>query len=238
MRIEFTVKTGKGYVPADRNRAEDAPIGLMPIDSLFSPVKKVSYRVEDTREGQDPRQGQADDDDRDQRRDVARGRARLRRAHPAGPARRVRQLRGAAPRGGPARDPRARLQPGAAQEGRRARAFGPLGQLPEERQHRLHRRPHPEDRARDAADAELRPQVAQRDQGSAGADGPSSRHGGHRAGRRRTSRISPSASRSTTECQSGRRQWQSGFAAVFTAYCLLPTPQSIRAARILGTASR
>jgi len=52
IRVEFTVATGKGYVPADRNRAEDAPIGLIPIDSLYSPVKKVSYRVENTREGQ------------------------------------------------------------------------------------------------------------------------------------------------------------------------------------------
>ncbi len=52
IRIEFTVSTGKGYVPADRNRAEDAPIGLIPVDSLYSPVKKVSYRVENTREGQ------------------------------------------------------------------------------------------------------------------------------------------------------------------------------------------
>jgi DNA-directed RNA polymerase subunit alpha len=52
IRIEFTVTTGKGYVPAERNRAEDSPIGLMPIDSLFSPVKKVSFRVENTREGQ------------------------------------------------------------------------------------------------------------------------------------------------------------------------------------------
>jgi DNA-directed RNA polymerase subunit alpha len=52
IRMEFTVQTGKGYVPADRNRPEDAPIGLIPIDSLFSPVRKVSYRVENTREGQ------------------------------------------------------------------------------------------------------------------------------------------------------------------------------------------
>ncbi|HEY0290930.1 MAG TPA: DNA-directed RNA polymerase subunit alpha [Hansschlegelia sp.] len=52
IRIEFTVDTGKGYVPADRNRPEDAPIGLIPVDSLYSPVKKVSYRVENTREGQ------------------------------------------------------------------------------------------------------------------------------------------------------------------------------------------
>ena len=52
IRMEFTVKTGKGYVPAERNRPEDAPIGLIPVDSLYSPVKKVSYRVENTREGQ------------------------------------------------------------------------------------------------------------------------------------------------------------------------------------------
>ncbi len=52
IRMELTVDTGKGYVPAERNRTEDAPIGLIPIDSLYSPVKKVSYRVENTREGQ------------------------------------------------------------------------------------------------------------------------------------------------------------------------------------------
>ncbi|WP_439815696.1 DNA-directed RNA polymerase subunit alpha [Zavarzinia sp. CC-PAN008] len=50
--MEFTVQTGKGYVPADRNRPEDAPIGLIPIDALYSPVKKVAYRVENAREGQ------------------------------------------------------------------------------------------------------------------------------------------------------------------------------------------
>jgi DNA-directed RNA polymerase subunit alpha len=52
IRMEFTVNTGKGYVPSERNRPEDAPIGLIPVDSLYSPVKKVSYRVENTREGQ------------------------------------------------------------------------------------------------------------------------------------------------------------------------------------------
>ena len=52
IRMEFTVNTGKGYVPADRNRPEDAPIGLIPVDSLYSPVKKISYKVENTREGQ------------------------------------------------------------------------------------------------------------------------------------------------------------------------------------------
>ena len=52
IRMEFTVSIGKGYVPAERNRPEDAPIGLVPVDSLFSPVRKVSYKVENTREGQ------------------------------------------------------------------------------------------------------------------------------------------------------------------------------------------
>ena len=52
IRMELTVNTGKGYVPAERNRAEDAPIGLIPVDSLYSPVRKVSYKIDATREGQ------------------------------------------------------------------------------------------------------------------------------------------------------------------------------------------
>jgi DNA-directed RNA polymerase subunit alpha len=52
IRMEFTAATGKGYVPAERNRPDDAAIGLIPVDSLFSPVKRVSYKVENTREGQ------------------------------------------------------------------------------------------------------------------------------------------------------------------------------------------
>ena len=50
--MELTVNTGKGYVAADKNRPEDAPIGLIPIDAIYSPVKKVSYEVQPTREGQ------------------------------------------------------------------------------------------------------------------------------------------------------------------------------------------
>ncbi len=52
VRMEFTVENGKGYVSADKNRHEDSAIGLIPVDSLFSPVKKVSYSVQNTREGQ------------------------------------------------------------------------------------------------------------------------------------------------------------------------------------------
>jgi DNA-directed RNA polymerase subunit alpha len=50
--MELTVNTGKGYVAADKNRPEDAPIGLIPIDAIYSPVRKVSYEVTPTREGQ------------------------------------------------------------------------------------------------------------------------------------------------------------------------------------------
>lgn len=52
VRMEFTVNTGKGYVSSERNRPEDAPIGLIPVDSIYSPVKRVSYKIENTREGQ------------------------------------------------------------------------------------------------------------------------------------------------------------------------------------------
>ena len=52
LNVEFTVETGKGYVPASQNRSEDSPIGLIPIDAIFSPVKKVAYKVENTRVGQ------------------------------------------------------------------------------------------------------------------------------------------------------------------------------------------
>ena len=52
INMELTVQHGKGYRPSSQNRAEDAPIGLIPIDSIFSPVRKVTYKVENTRVGQ------------------------------------------------------------------------------------------------------------------------------------------------------------------------------------------
>ena len=52
LSMELTVESGKGYVPAAQSRAEDAPIGLIPVDALFSPVTKVSYKVDNTRVGQ------------------------------------------------------------------------------------------------------------------------------------------------------------------------------------------
>lgn len=50
--MELMVNTGKGYVAADRNKPEDAPIGLIPVDAIYSPVVKASYDVQPTREGQ------------------------------------------------------------------------------------------------------------------------------------------------------------------------------------------
>src|SRR5262249_10010465 len=52
LSMEMTVETGKGYVAGSLSRAPDAPIGHIPVDALFSPVRKVSYRVENTRVGQ------------------------------------------------------------------------------------------------------------------------------------------------------------------------------------------
>ena len=50
--IEMFVGTGKGYVASPQNRPEDCPIGLLPIDSIFSPVKSVTYEVSNARVGQ------------------------------------------------------------------------------------------------------------------------------------------------------------------------------------------
>ena len=49
--MELIVKTGKGYVSSVKNKAEDNPLGLITVDSLFSPVKKVSFSIENTRAG-------------------------------------------------------------------------------------------------------------------------------------------------------------------------------------------
>jgi len=52
LSMELTVETGRGYIPASALRKEDTPIGLMPIDALFSPIRKVAYKVENSRVGQ------------------------------------------------------------------------------------------------------------------------------------------------------------------------------------------
>jgi len=52
LRMELIVKQGKGYMPADRNVEENQPIGMVPIDAIFSPVRKVNYAVTQARVGQ------------------------------------------------------------------------------------------------------------------------------------------------------------------------------------------
>jgi len=53
LNIELTADIGKGYQPAVANRPADAPIGLIPVDALYSPVRQVAYKVENTRVGQE-----------------------------------------------------------------------------------------------------------------------------------------------------------------------------------------
>lgn len=50
--LEMNIATGKGYVPAEQNKTEDTPIAVIPVDSIFTPVKKVNFSIENTRVGQ------------------------------------------------------------------------------------------------------------------------------------------------------------------------------------------
>lgn len=52
LNMEITVARGRGYVSAEKNKSPEHPIGLIPVDSIFTPVTKVLYSVEDTRVGQ------------------------------------------------------------------------------------------------------------------------------------------------------------------------------------------
>lgn len=52
LEVDMTVAMGKGYVPADRNRDEDAPVGTIPVDAIFSPIQKVNFTVSNARVGQ------------------------------------------------------------------------------------------------------------------------------------------------------------------------------------------
>ncbi len=52
IRMSFMVEMGKGYVPAIQNRREESPIGFIPIDSVFSPIRKVAYKLDNARVGQ------------------------------------------------------------------------------------------------------------------------------------------------------------------------------------------
>jgi DNA-directed RNA polymerase subunit alpha len=52
LEIEFTITKGRGYLPADENLPKDAPIGVIPVDAIYTPIKNVAYRISNTRVGQ------------------------------------------------------------------------------------------------------------------------------------------------------------------------------------------
>jgi DNA-directed RNA polymerase subunit alpha len=52
LEMEFTITKGRGYVPAGENLPKDAPIGVIPLDAIYTPIKNVSYKIENTRVGQ------------------------------------------------------------------------------------------------------------------------------------------------------------------------------------------
>lgn len=52
LQMELTVERGRGYVSAEQNKSEDDPIGMIPVDSLFSPITKVNYKITNARVGQ------------------------------------------------------------------------------------------------------------------------------------------------------------------------------------------
>jgi len=52
LNMEITVAKGRGYVPAERNKLPEHPIGIIPVDSIFTPVSKVNFQIDNTRVGQ------------------------------------------------------------------------------------------------------------------------------------------------------------------------------------------
>ncbi len=52
LKMELAIKKGRGYVPAEENRPSDAPIGTIPLDAIYSPIRNVTYTIENTRVGQ------------------------------------------------------------------------------------------------------------------------------------------------------------------------------------------
>ena len=157
LELYLTIGRGRGYRPAEDNKSPDQPIGVIPIDSIFSPVRRVAYAVEQARVGQRTDYDKLDARHRDRRLDRAAGRAARggRDPHlPAGDLHRRRPHRGAARR--PRRASSRATAPAAAQRRRRrrpaprpdarhphrgARARRALVQLPQARRHPDRRRP-------------------------------------------------------------------------------------------------
>ncbi len=176
IEMEIKVERGRGYQPATaRIKPEGGrTIGSILLDASFSPVRRVSYAVESARV--------------EQRTDLDKLVLDIETNGVVEPEQAVRyaasvlveqlsvfaDLKGtdqpSAERASP------QVDPDSAASGRRPRAHGTLGQLPQGREHLLHRRPDPALGNRAAEDAEPRPQVAERDQGSARLARPVARH--------------------------------------------------------------
>jgi DNA-directed RNA polymerase subunit alpha len=177
LNMTLKVEKGRGYRPAGQRLAfEEAsrPIGRLLLDASFSPIRKVTYNVEAARVEQRTdldklildieTNGTIDPEEA------------IRRAgfDPEGPALGVRRPAGPGRR--EVASDRPSLRPAAAAPGRRTGTHGPQCELPEGREHPLHRRPRAEDRSRAAPHAEPRQEVAHRNQGSAREPRPHARH--------------------------------------------------------------
>ena len=177
LEIYLTIGRGRGYRPAEGNKSDEQPIGVIPIDSIFSPVRRVNYNVEAARVGPAHRLRQAHARHRDRRlRRPAGGAARGGR----GPDPEPLDLHRPEPHRGPAtaagrRRRRGHRRPVGGAGGRRdgrhpdrgAGAGRALVQLPEARGHPDDRRPRAEVRERAERDPELRAQEHRRGQGDA-----------------------------------------------------------------------
>ena len=184
--MEMRLKRGRGYISADKNFDCDLGIGFIPVDSVHSPVRKVNYAVDAARLGQitdyDKLTLEVWTNGSVLPADAIGLAAKLIKDHMTIFINFEEEIEAEHAVG---RRPHAVAEREPQPFGRRARTVGAQLQLPEECQYSDHRRAGSEDRARDAEDQELRPQVAERDQGNPGADGSVAGHEDRRERKRR-----------------------------------------------------
>ena len=164
--MELTVNVGRGYVPAERNKTPTMPIGTIPIDALFSPIRKVNYTVTNARVGQQT------DYDKLTLEVWTNGSVKPQDAVAYAAKILKEQLsifinfeETEETQYAPAGAEDEPLNENLFRSRRRARAQRPLRELPAEREHQAHRRARAAHRAGHAQDQELRPQEPEGDQG-------------------------------------------------------------------------
>ena len=184
--MEMRLKRGRGYISADKNFDSDLGIGFIPVDSVHSPVRKVNYTVDAARLGQitdyDKLTLEVWTNGSVLPADAVGLAAKLLKDHMSIFINFEEEIE-AESHAEEGRRLVAEREPQPLR--RRAGAERSQLQLPEERQHPDDRRAGAEDRSRDAEDQELRPQVAERDQGNSRADGPFAGDEDRRAWQRR-----------------------------------------------------